>query len=40
MISLNLPHLLPGSSSSTAKFESNNSPLSNVFDFVLRLFGR
>lgn len=40
MFTFNLPHILPGSSNTTATYNSNNSPLANVFDFILKLFGK
>ncbi|CAK8054840.1 hypothetical protein [Eupransor demetentiae] len=40
MFSINFPHFLPGSSNTTQVSNSNNSPLANVFAFILRLFGK
>lgn len=40
MLTFNFGHFLPGSSNTTATYNSNNSPLANVFDFVLKLAGK
>lgn len=40
MFLFNLPHILPGYTSTTITITSNNSPLANVFDFILKLFGK
>jgi len=40
MFELLFPHFLPGSVDQSYTRNSNNSPLANVFGFVLRLFGK